>query len=136
MSRIALLLAAAALVAAAAGYAVAAGRPWHPRHGPRTFSITGHVEDLAPGEWTTLHVKVRNPWSRTIRVTSISARVDPSGRICPVANVRIGRFRGSVVVPPRSSRFFALAAGMRIAAPPACAGATFPLRFSGMAVVR
>ena len=136
MSRIALVFSVTAVLAVTAGLALAAKRPWPPRHGPKTFSITGHVDDLTPGVRSSLAVKIRNPWSRKIRVISISARVDPSGRPCPVGNVRILGFRGSLVIRPRASRSVILAASLRRSAPPACAGATFPLRFSGRAVTR
>ena len=134
MSRIARIF--SAVLAVTAGFALAAKRPWPPRHAPNTFSITGHIDDLTPGGDSSLTVKIRNPWSRKIRVLSVSARVDPSGRPCPVDNVRIHGFRGSLMIPARASRSVILAATMRRSAPPVCAGAAFPLRFSGKAVTR
>jgi hypothetical protein len=136
LRRLALVVGAAAVLAAAAGLTLAANKPWRPAHGPKTFSISGQVADLAPGHNSILSLKVRNPWSRTIRVTSITARVDPSGRACPVRNVRVGPFRGSLVIPPRSVKTVMLEAVLRKTAAHACAGAAFPLRFFGRAVVR
>jgi hypothetical protein len=129
--RIVVVLAAAALaVAAAHAFATSARRP------PKTFSISGHVVGLYPGSHSRLALRVRNPWSAAIRVTSLSARVGPSGRPCPVQNVRIGRFGGSLLVRARSARTVVVDAGLLASAPTGCAGAAFPLTFVGRAVGR
>ena len=135
MGRIALVAAAAASLAVAAGIALAATNPWLPHRAEKRFSIAGHVDNLLPGKRSSLSVRVRNPLSRAIRVRSIAAQVGPSGRPCSLRNVLLGRFRGSLVVPPRSSRKLRLTASLRKSAPPACAGAIFSIRFVGTAVV-
>ena len=136
MGRIALVGAAAAFLAAATGFAFAAANPWLPHRAEKRFTIAGHVDNLLPGKRSRLSVKVRNPMSRTIRVRSIAGQVGPSGRPCPFRNVLLGRFRGSLIVPPRSTRTVSLRASLRRSAPPTCAGATFSIRFFGTAVVR
>jgi hypothetical protein len=130
------LLTGAVAAALTAAHAVGARRPWPPRHAPRTFSISGHVDDLAPGARSTLRLVIRNPWRRGIHVRAVTVRVDPSGRPCPVTTVRIARFRGDFFVRARSSRRLQLAARLRRSAPAACAGAVFPLAFSGRARIR
>jgi hypothetical protein len=106
--------------------------PW----APKRFSIAGHVDGLRPGVPATLAVRIRNPWSWPIRVRSVSAQIDASGRTCPVRNVWVKGFRGSFRVPPRSTRTLVLAAGLRATAPRVCQGATFALTFRGRAVRR
>jgi hypothetical protein len=132
LGRIAVIVSAAG-IAVATARAVATVEVLRPGRTPKEFSITGHVNGLLPGQPTKLPVRIRNPWSWAIRVTSVTVHVDASGRPCPVGNARIHGFKGSFVVTPRSTRELLLSAGIRAGAPAACQGATFALTFRGTA---
>jgi len=130
---------AALAAAVAAGTAVTAAHAlsrvaWSSNAAPKRFSITGHVDGLMPGSRLPLVLRIRNPWSRRIRVTSVGARIAASGRPCPLRNVKISGFRGSLAVGPRSIRTLVLTASLRAGAPAACEAATFALNFYGKAV--
>ena len=101
---------------------------------PHRFSIRGSVSGLLPGAKTSLRVRIRNPYRRRIRVVSVRAFVNPSGHPCPVGNVRLKPFRGSLLIGARSSRSLSLEISMSRSAGMACQGAIFPLRFSGRAI--
>jgi hypothetical protein len=132
--RIAVVISAAG-IAVATAHAVRADILGSARP-PKRFSIAGHVDGLQPGAQASLPVRIRNPWSWSIRVKSVSAQIDASGRPCPVRNVWVRSFRGSFKVPPKSSRTLVLLAGLRATAPKVCQGATFALTFRGRAVRR
>jgi len=128
-------------VFSAAGIAVATAHAVRadilgPSRPPKRFSIVGHVDGLQPGAPASLPVRIRNPWSWSIRVKSVNAQIDASGRPCPVSNVWVRSFKGSFKVPPRSSRTLVLVAGLRATAPTVCQGSTFALTFRGRAVRR
>jgi len=101
---------------------------------PHSFSIRGSVNGLTPGAKTSLRVRIRNPYRRRIRVVSVRAFVKPSGHPCPVVNIRVKPFRGSLLIGARSSRSLSLEVSMSRSAGLACQGAIFPLRFSGRAI--
>jgi hypothetical protein len=122
--------------AVTAAHALGQVNAWPSKAAPKRFSISGHVDGLMPGKWSPFVLTIRNPWPRTIRVTSVGARIGPSGRPCQLRNLRVRRFRGSLVVRPRSIRTLVLSAGLRARAPAGCAGATFGLTFYGTAVGR
>jgi hypothetical protein len=134
--RAALAAAVAAGTAVTAAHALGRVPAWSSNAAPKRFSISGHVDGLLPGRRLPLVLRIRNPWSRRIRVTSIGARIAASGRPCPLRNVKISRFRGSLAVRPRSIRTLVLTASLRVGAPAACEGATFALTFFGTAVRR
>jgi hypothetical protein len=133
LGRIALITASAAGIAVATAHAVATVKVFRPARAPKAFSITGNIDGLVPGKRATLPVRVRNPWSWAIRVTSLKVRVHASGRACPVRNVRIARFSGSFLVRAHSTRVRPLGASLSQAAPAVCQGATFALTFRGTA---
>jgi hypothetical protein len=128
-----LIVTAAAGVAVATAHAVETVKAIRPARAPKKFSITGHVGGLVPGVPARLPVRIRNPWPWPIRVVSIRVHVGPSGRPCPVSNVRIRPFNGSFVVRARSARVRVLAASLSPGAPDVCQGSTFALTFSGSA---
>jgi hypothetical protein len=123
----ALLAGISATVVVAAAVAVPAGTP-------TSFSISGHVDGLFPGAELALPVRIRNPYRRRIRVVSVRASVGPSGRPCPMRNVQVSSFRGSLVVAAHRSRWISLRVRMLRSAASACQGEVFPLRFIGRAV--
>jgi hypothetical protein len=130
VGRIALIGVAAAGIGVATAHAVARVRL---ARTPARFSISGHVDGLLPGQREHLPLRIRNPWSWTIRVKSVTVQIGSSGRPCPVGNVEIHGFKGSFAVRPRSTRTLMLAARIRRGAPEACEGATFALTFRGTA---
>src|SRR6266566_5386681 len=132
--RAALAAAVAAGTAVTAAHALGRVPAWSSKSTPKRFSITGHVDGLMPGSRLPLVLRIRNPWPRRIRVTSVGARIAASGRPCPLGNVKVSGFRGSLAVGPRSTRTLVLTASLRAGAPAACEGATFALTFYGKAV--
>ncbi|TMM01548.1 MAG: hypothetical protein E6G02_12505 [Actinobacteria bacterium] len=132
--RAVLAAAVAAGTAVTAAHALGRVPAWSSNAGPKRFSISGHVDGLLPGRRLPLVLRIRNPWSRRIRVTSVGARIAASGRPCPPRNVKIDRFRGSLAVGPRSTRTLVVNASLGAGAPAACEGATFALTFFGTAV--
>ena len=91
--------------------------------------VSGSVRGLYPGARLPLRLRVRNVRGFPIRVVSLKVRVGNASRSCRRRQVRIGRFRRSLVVPAHKSRRTALPVTMLRSAPDACKGAVFPLRF-------
>jgi hypothetical protein len=97
------------------------------------FTIRGHVLGLYPGGKTRLTLTIRNRNAFAIKVRSIRVKVaNASG--CSRSNVVVRRFRGSLRVAAGKTRRLRLPISMRRAAPDACMGARFPLRYTGKAV--
>jgi hypothetical protein len=120
--------AGAAVLLACSLTAFAAGEA---KPGPKRFTITGGASGLYPGGVGHVALKVRNPFRKRLRVQSLKVRVLDAGRGCRAANLRVAPFRGFVDLRPRRSRVVRLNARLAAAAPQACNGARFPLRFSG-----
>jgi hypothetical protein len=102
-----------------------------------TFSMKGNAKGLFPGATKRLPVKVTNPNKFAIKVTRITVRVKPdrSRLSCsPKTYMRATKLTRSIRVPRRSSSTAKLRITMLSAAPNACRGAVFPLRFTGEAV--
>jgi hypothetical protein len=93
------------------------------------LSVSGSVRGLYPGARLRLRLRVRNARGFPIRVVSLKVRVGNASRGCRRRQLRIGRFRPSLVVPAHRSRRTALPVTMLRTAPDACKGAVFPLRF-------
>jgi hypothetical protein len=123
-------LAALAGVAALLVFSLTAFAAGDARRGPQRFTISGGATGLYPGGVGHVALKVRNPFKRRLRVQGLSVRVLDAGAGCRAANLRVARFGGFVDVLPRRSRIVRLNVRMLASAPPACAGARFPLRFS------
>jgi hypothetical protein len=126
------------LAAAAAGTALpfpsrdAARRPAPAQAGPAVH-LSGHVHGLFPGLTTTLRVRLQNRRRFAIFVRTVAVRVGSGRRGCPARVVRVRPFHGRLTVAARRTRTLGLRISMAQAAPDACRGARFPLRFSAVA---
>lgn len=103
-----------------------------------SFGVTGRVRKLYPGARKTMTVRVRNPHGYAIVVRELGVRVRKSDHAgCGRRWVRPKRVvRLSLLVPARSRARASLPVRMRPAAPDACQGARWRLRFRGTAVRR
>jgi hypothetical protein len=101
---------------------------------PRGFVVSGHVTRLYPGRRARMKVHVRNRKPFAIRVTRISVTVRSRTHGCSGRNVRVRPFRGRLRVKARGRRLLRMRVRMIRAAPNACQGVRFTLRFHGRAV--
>ena len=103
-----------------------------------SFRVKGRVRKLYPGRRKSMTVHVRNPHGYAIVVRELGVRVRKSDRPgCGRRWVRPKRVvRLSLLVPPHSRARASFPVRMRAAAPDACQGARWGLRFRGTAVRR
>ena len=103
-----------------------------------TFGVSGRVRRLYPGARKSMTLRVRNPHGYAIVVRSLGVRVGKSDRVgCGRRWVRPKRVvRLSLLVPAHSVARASFPLRMRAAAPDACQGARWRLRFVGTAVRR
>ena|SRR5919204_4955210 len=99
--------------------------------GPRLpLRVTGGVRWLYPGVRLRLPLVVWNSRDFGIRVMSLRVSVGDARPGCRGTFVRIGRFRGPLVVPPHGFRTTSLPVTMLSRTPDACERAVFPLTFT------
>ena len=100
------------------------------------FRITGKLRDLYPGKRKIMTIKVNNPNRFPIVVKEMRVVVKRSNKPgCGPKWIKArNRFRISLLVPARARAFASLPVMMRLAAPEACKGARWRLRFRGGAV--
>jgi hypothetical protein len=96
-----------------------------------TFSITGSMTGLYPGETAPLSLTVHNSEHFAITVTSISTDVGAPGGGCAAANLTVGQFVGALPVAATGSAHVSVPITLVHAAPDACQGAVFPLTYTG-----
>ncbi len=101
--------------------------------GIHSFSIAGSVGSLFPGDTTVLKLKVSNPETVAIDVTSITTTVGDASVGCAAANVTVTAFSGDLVVPAGMVRKATVLVTMVHSAPDACQGAVFPFTYHGLA---
>jgi hypothetical protein len=99
----------------------------------------GQASGFYPGGHQPVWVRVRNPFSHRARVRWIRTSVGSAGPGCSADNLVARRSRGlrqlrsgrwrHVLIPARQWRRVKVRARMRVRAPDACQGVTFPLRF-------
>lgn len=110
----------------AEGAAAVSGRgPW--------LRVSGHVSGLYPGVRKRLPVRVANRFPFPVRLRSIGARIGDAGPGCSRRNLSVRRYRGRLPISPHRSRRAVLWIAMAVAAPLACEGARFPIRFGARA---
>ncbi|MGZ5398987.1 MAG: hypothetical protein ACXWDL_02580 [Nocardioides sp.] len=104
--------------------------------GPRpSFTISGGVNGLYPGAHSRAELRITNHRHWTIDVRRIFVTVaSTSNPGCPRSMVRSPGWAGSVRVAKGKTRAVSVPISMRAAAPDACQGAVFALRYSGWAV--
>jgi hypothetical protein len=98
------------------------------------FRVSGRVVGLYPGRAKTMKVRIRNPHPFAIRIKKLRIRVSEGGPGCRAGTIRIGKARVTRPVPARRRLRVRVPVKMRPAAPDACMGARYPLRFAGTAV--
>jgi hypothetical protein len=96
--------------------------------------VTGSIKGLYPGVRKRLRLKVRNRLAVRMKLTSLTVLVRDGRWNCRGANVRVGRFRGGLLLPPRRRRAVTLVISMPKTAPDPCQGAVFKLVFRARAV--
>jgi hypothetical protein len=99
-----------------------------------SFRIAGSVGGLYPGLTKPLKLTISNPQHFAIVVTSVTVAVGDASQGCKAGNVAVTRFSGRRRVGARGSAQVTLELTLVHAAPDACQGAVFPLRYSGRAV--
>ena len=97
-----------------------------------TFSISGGLTGLYPGDAAPLVLSVFNPNSAPITVTSITTTVGKASSACQAKNLSITPFQGSLTVGPGGSAQVSVTAAMAYSAPNACEGVVFPLQYAGV----
>ena len=102
--------------------------------GTQTFSISGAVEGLTPGGTSNLPLRITNPHNFSIFVTTIRVTVGPAANGCAPSNVVASQYNGRLEVQKKASAPLTLTVRMVRDPASACAGATFPLTYSGTAV--
>ncbi|HEU0131552.1 MAG TPA: hypothetical protein VFQ85_11250 [Mycobacteriales bacterium] len=116
-----------------------------PDDGPKTgvFFISGGVTGLTPGTTRTMSLSVRNPNPWPIQVLSLDTAVGAADRSpCPASSLEVGRYAFAaglphVLAPANATITVQLPAELADSLTTdqsGCAGATFPLTFSGRAV--
>ncbi len=105
---------------------------------PHTFTISGSLPSVFPGQSTVMYLTVDNPNNQAIEVTSLTLRVGDASRACTAANLSPSSETQNftVVVAKNSSlggQSFPMPISMSAAAPDACQGATFPITLTGIA---
>lgn len=110
----------------------ASGRARPPARG---FRVSGSIEGLRPGILRLIDLRVRNPYRRTMRLVSVSARVGAAGRHCTRWNLDVRPFRGRLAIPRARTRVVRLRVELQPTAAPECRGARFPLAFRARAVL-
>ena len=116
------------------------GAPATPGKPAGVFHLSGRVAGLVPGAASTLTVTVTNPNPYPIRLLTVDTGVtEPAG--CPAGSLRVGRYDAATApaVPVAAHGTAHVKLPVSFADSPtqdqsACAGATFPLAFTGTAV--
>lgn len=98
------------------------------------FEIAGEIDGLYPGAEATLDARVSNPHPFGILVTSTTVTVLDASPACGASALEIGGLQAAFVVPPGGTGSVPLQVRMRLDAPDACQGATWPLAFVGTAI--
>lgn len=125
------------LLGAATAAAELAGRPHDPdpvRSRRAVFRVTGRVAGLYPGIDRTMRVRIRNPHAFPIKVKRVRVIVSDASPGCAASTIRIAKGKPARPIRPRRTTKIRLRVRMHADAPAACAGARYPLTFSGKAV--
>jgi hypothetical protein len=133
----ALVLITGAIAYGAIGHADRGPNAGHPTAVAKEQSglrLTGHVNGLYPGAASTLRVKIRNPFAFRVTVRRVRAHAGTASAGCGRENLVVGWFRGRRRIPAHRSRRVRLPITMIAAAPDACQGGRFPLRYTARAV--
>lgn len=98
------------------------------------FGISGSVSGLYPGASLPLTLTITNREPFLIVVTSISTSVGKPKAGCDATNLGVTQFTGELRVPSGGAAQLTVTATLAHAAPDACQGAVFPLRYAGTAL--
>ncbi len=109
-----------------------AGRA-RPRAATSSFSIAGDVDGLYPGRSLPLQLAVTNHLGSKIRLTSITTTVLAPSLHCTAVNLTVSAWSGDLSIPAGKTATVTVHASMRHAAPDACQGVVFVLRYHGLA---
>ena len=99
-----------------------------------TIADVGTATGLVPGGTVTRKVRVTNPNSQDIKVTSLTTSVGRPSTACPANAVTVAPLSVPFVVAKNASADVPLTVRMAASAPNACRNLTFPLTYSGTAI--
>jgi hypothetical protein len=100
----------------------------------QVFRVQGRVAGLYPGAMKQMRVRIRNPHPFPIRVRTLKVRALDASVGCRASTLRIARAKVKEPVPAGRTLKVRVPVRMRRAAPSACMGARYPIRFSATAV--
>jgi hypothetical protein len=99
----------------------------------RHLAIRGQVRDLYPGATRRMPVRVRNLRMLPVILRRVRVIVRSAGNGCSGRTLRTRGFRGRQLLPHGKTTYVGVDIGMSAAAPDACRGARYPLRFRATA---
>ena len=94
------------------------------------IKVHGKVKGLYPGGRKKMKVGVHNGLPQRVKLVSIRARVKDAAPTCTRQNISVKRFRGQKPIPARGRTGVRVLVTMAPAAPDACQGARFPIKFN------
>lgn len=101
---------------------------------PKALVIAGEVEGLYPGGAATLPLRITNPHSFAVTVTSLVIEVLQPEANCPAGALVVDQPPLGTVVPRDAATTVDVTVRMLATAPDGCQGATFPLRYTVSAI--
>jgi hypothetical protein len=125
-------MALALLLSVAASGSVAAGRANAEPRGPSSsFSISGNVNGLFPGEIVPLTLTITDSRRFGIIVQDVSTRVGTQSTTCSAKYVTVSKFSGQLHVAAKHAAQLGVQVAMRHGAPNACQGTVFTFTYTG-----
>ena len=100
----------------------------------KDFTIEGSIVDLFPGSDGALELTIANPNNFTITVTSLGVAVGDASAACPAAHLQLTPWAGELTVAANGTATTQVPAALATGTPTSCAGASWPLTFTGKAV--
>lgn len=127
--RLTITLLALALTGGSAAAAIAAGALETGSGQAQPITLSGQVEGLAPAAGRNLVVRIANPNSAPLVVSSVVTDVTSPVDACPASALRVGDLRAPVTVPAGGAADGTVIATLAADAPDACQGVRFALTF-------
>jgi hypothetical protein len=124
-----LLLAAAVGAYAELGGSASAPSTQRAEHDRPAIRIRGHVTQLYPGVTAILHARARNRAPRPVKLMRVKARVRSGVPGCGRRYLRTKRIHPRRIISPHRKRRLRIKVHLRAAAPDACQGVRFRLRY-------
>jgi hypothetical protein len=100
----------------------------------RAFAISGSVHGLYPGAGRPLALTVSNPLPVPLEVTALTTTVVAGAPGCPATDLTVTGATVPLHVPAHGSTGVTVTATLAHAAPDACQGVSFGLRYAGLGI--